>query len=126
VFTRQLCDFLSNVDLIHAYATFCATLCTEHFFGDFWLGKSINGVLRRWTGCVAAGGLLHELRDDAVESFLRVDKVAVLATAHGGEEAHEGVHRHLIKGVCMTLAFTTATGRLAEGCDQARKDTASR
>jgi hypothetical protein len=117
VFTRQLCNFFSDVDLVHTYTTFCATLCTEHLFRDLWLGKSIDGVLGRWAGCVAAGGLLHELRDDAVEGFLRVHKVAVLATTHGSEEAHEGIHGHLVEGVRMAgaLAFTTGTGSLAKG-----------
>jgi hypothetical protein len=74
----QFSDFFTNVDLVHTDATFSGVFRSEHVFRNLLAWQRINvSLCGRWRGVVRSR-LLHELRDDAIETFLRVHKVAHL------------------------------------------------
>ena len=98
VFTREDGDFFPERDFVHADAAFGRVFWAEHVFCYWLAGQRVDVGLGGGTRRVAGRGLLHELRDDAVEAFLRVYEIAHLSAAHeahGAEKLEEGVRLHL-------------------------------
>jgi hypothetical protein len=91
-----------------------------------WESVNVGLSCRAW--CVARGGLLHQLGDDAVEAFLRVHEVAHLAPtwyqAHSLEQTEErGWHLAvgLRSGLVGIGAFVRVTRHV--GCTQCCHET---
>jgi hypothetical protein len=71
--------------------------CPKHLFVNFFARQFVNVRLWGWARSIRRGGLLHELRYYAVETFLRVDEVAHVTTGTNhtkrAEELQERVRR---------------------------------
>lgn len=98
---RQHRHLLANVDFVHANTAFSAMFIAQHVFSHVFAGKGVDLVLWGGAGSVTCRRLFHELRDDAVEAFLRVDKVAHLAAAGNQPYARE----HLQNWVADNVRF---------------------
>lgn len=120
VLTWQHGDFLAHADIVHADTALGRVFGAQHILRHLLARESFNVGLRGGPGGVGAGGLLHELGDDSVETFLRVDKVAHLAISgwedtHGGEELEERVDWHLggfgvVEGATERVGMDTTWG----------------
>lgn len=75
--TREDGNFVTDIDVVHAYGTFSLTIATHHALIDFLFRESVNGFDGGRTGGGSAMGLLHELCNDAVKGFFSVDSITV-------------------------------------------------
>lgn len=123
VFTREHRNLLFWRDFVHAYTTVSLSVIPKHIRCDLfpWEGLDVGGGGGTWG--VVGGGLFHELGDDAVHCFLGGDEVAVLAAAHGGEEAHEGVDGHAGEVVLGTTCVGSVGVGFSEGGEEPGEDT---
>lgn len=76
VMTRQFCDLRPNFSLVHADRAVCFAAIAKVFLGYFAPRQGFNRLFRCWWRCIASLMLLHELRYDPVETFLRIDVIA--------------------------------------------------
>jgi hypothetical protein len=97
VLAREDRHLFTDIDLVHADTALGLVLCSQHVHIHLLARQIVNVGLRGWWWRIGASSLLHETRDNAIQSLLWVDEVAHLTarTDHAEriEELEERVPR---------------------------------